>query len=311
MTDCSHCGSASHTAKRCTFGADPSERFLPCASTLPAWPCFWRRFVVPLRRADAHAFDPQQTRLGRADVGLRCTSAALFRSQGLRRNSQAALCFEASGHSLEISGALVRDLRPDEAALAERVRLGLDALLKEGMELPDPKEEPERWSASLLRGFEAHHRTTAKCLKAALKQAGGDAASDEAAPRRVAALFLAADGTPIAEACRELQKGPRLTGVVAVVGDDRGILDEEYLALMCLAERKGAEVLRVSLGGTTLLASHTIVILHHYLDEYLHRCEVAQGREYALSRKLDSGGADPGASSRRAGPAKRARCSDS
>ena len=52
------------------------------------------------------AEDPRAA--GRADVGLRCLSAALFRSQGVRHNTQVCLSFEQSGHTLEVSGALVR-----------------------------------------------------------------------------------------------------------------------------------------------------------------------------------------------------------
>lgn len=68
-----------HTTKLCIFGAEPSERFLYCQSVRfqkrschlemprdfygtpgtpvvrPHLPCFWRRFVIPLQRADAEA----------------------------------------------------------------------------------------------------------------------------------------------------------------------------------------------------------------------------------------------------------------
>lgn len=293
IKECSHCGSSSHTAKRCTFGAQPDQRFLPCKSEEPRLPCFWRRFLVPLRRADAAAFDPADPRQGRADVGFRCTSAALCRSQGLRRNCQACLCFEASGHTLEISGALVRDLRPDEGCLGGRIRAGLDSLLKEGCGPPDPEQDPEGWSASSLRGFEAHARSREKALKAAVKGLcnGGSGEDDGAAgaaaarPSRVAVLLLTEGGMPLAKACTQLRDGEPLAGVVTVVGDDRGLPEEECAALAAVAERVGGEVLRVSLGGTTLLASHAIVIVQHYLDERLHRCEVGRARDYGFGKK--------------------------
>lgn len=50
--ECGHCGEA-HPTKRCTFGSNPCERYLPCAGTAPQMPCFWRRFIVPLGRANA------------------------------------------------------------------------------------------------------------------------------------------------------------------------------------------------------------------------------------------------------------------
>jgi len=263
VTECSHCGSSEHTAKRCTFGARASERFLLCDSVEPHTPCFWRRFIVPLQRADAVAFNPADARVGRADVGLRCISSALFRSQGLRRNSQACVCFEASGHCLEVSGALARDLRPDDQALAFRVRSGAQA--------PDPETDPVAWSASELRGLEALARTKNKALKAALRGADGS---------RVVLMLLTEDGTPIKKVCMQMRQGPPLAGVVVVLGDDRGLPAEEADAMAMLAEKGGAEVQRVSLGGTTLLASHAIVILHHYLDEYVHRCKVSRPRDY-------------------------------
>eukprot|EP00434_Breviolum_minutum_P040000 symbB.v1.2.035538.t1/scaffold4809.1/size34500/1 len=159
---CNHCGQVGHTTKLCIFGAEPSERFLYCQSVRPHLPCFWRRFVIPLQRADAEAFTAEDPRkCGRADVGLRCLSAALFRSQGVRHNTQVCLSFETSGHTLEVSGALVRGLVPDEPRIAERVRLALD-----GDSLPDPLQEPEAWCGSPLRGMEAKKRSTKTALKA-------------------------------------------------------------------------------------------------------------------------------------------------
>lgn len=282
VTECSHCGCTDHRAKRCTFGSKPSERFLPCVSLEPRWPCFWRRFLVPLRRASATEFDVENPRQGRADVGLRCTSATLCRSQGLRRNSQVCLSFEGSGHTLEISGALARDLRPDEACLATRLKAGLDAGLRGGDGPPDPEQDPEGWSASLLRGFEVHPRSTQKALVSMLKTSRSDAESSGGGPPRVAVLLLTEDGIPMAKACSTLRQDdqPPLAGVVTVLGDDRGIPDDECRSLETIAEKHGAEVIRVSLGGTTLLASHAIVLVHHYLDERLHRCQVAQPRNY-------------------------------
>ena len=55
LTDsCKHCGQA-HGTRRCTFGARATERFLPCEGVRPHGFCFWRRFLVPLQRADALA----------------------------------------------------------------------------------------------------------------------------------------------------------------------------------------------------------------------------------------------------------------
>ena len=73
------------------------QRFLYCGAN-----CFPRRFLVRLERAEVK-FDPQDpSRGGRADVGLRCTTAGLFRSQSIRRNAQVTLCFEAAPRIVEV-----------------------------------------------------------------------------------------------------------------------------------------------------------------------------------------------------------------
>ena len=131
---CSHCGRTGHMPRVCTFGLRDGEAFLRCPSTGPAQPCFPRLFVVPLRRA-VPSFDPAALRDGRVDVGVRCVSASLFRSQSIRQNTTTVLCFgNAPGGSagsldsgggqriVEVRGALVRNLRPDEHSLARRIR---------------------------------------------------------------------------------------------------------------------------------------------------------------------------------------------
>ena len=147
---CGYCSRKGHEAKNCSFGVFPDERFLRCAGSASPCACFSRTFVVPLRRAAAD-FDPMAPReSGRADVGLRCVTAGLFRSQSLRRNSMVMLCFGAqaeaeaaaaaaqggggggggggeggeSGESgagqriLDVHGSMVRGLRQEEIDLA-------------------------------------------------------------------------------------------------------------------------------------------------------------------------------------------------
>jgi len=89
---CSHCGRFGHTPRACSYGLEPSERFLLCDGAGRAIGCFPRLFIVPLRRARP-TFDVNALRDGRVDVGVRCVSSALFRSQSLRQNSQVLLCF--------------------------------------------------------------------------------------------------------------------------------------------------------------------------------------------------------------------------
>eukprot|EP00930_Biecheleria_cincta_P085859 TRINITY_DN75226_c0_g1_i1.p1 TRINITY_DN75226_c0_g1~~TRINITY_DN75226_c0_g1_i1.p1 ORF type:complete len:816 (-),score=146.20 TRINITY_DN75226_c0_g1_i1:24-2417(-) len=282
LEGCNHCGRVGHVTKRCTFGSKPRDRFLLCEMLRPHVACFWRRFIVPLQKANAETFDPSDPRAsGRADVGMRCISASLFRSQGLRHNTQVCLSFEESGHTLEVSGALARGLVPDEAKLAVRVRAGLDAAMFEGCGPPDPETDPEAWCASPLRGLEAKQRSTLACLKAAVKKRK---LCDKEAPERVVMILLDADGMPVAEALKQVRRGPALAGIVALVGDHRGFSEETMSSYEAAAASAGAEVMRVSLGGTTLLGSHAIVILHHHFDEHLHRCEVAKQVDYSRGR---------------------------
>lgn len=274
MEGCNHCGQVGHATKQCIFGAKSSERFLYCESVRPHLPCFWRRFVIPLQRADATQFTAEDPRkCGRADVGLRCLSAALFRSQGVRHNTQVCLSFESSGHTLEVSGALVRGLVPDEPRIAERVRLALD-----GEDLPDPLQEPEAWCTSPLRGMEARSRSTRAALKAALKPGEGCDSG------RVVMLLLDADGEPIGEVLKQIRRAGAVQGVVVLVGDHRGFSSQDIAGYEKVALSAGADVVRASLGGTTLLGSHAIVILQHYLDEHMHRCEVAKQVDYSRGR---------------------------
>eukprot|EP00933_Yihiella_yeosuensis_P000290 TRINITY_DN100447_c0_g1_i1.p1 TRINITY_DN100447_c0_g1~~TRINITY_DN100447_c0_g1_i1.p1 ORF type:complete len:347 (-),score=54.54 TRINITY_DN100447_c0_g1_i1:11-1051(-) len=278
VSSCSHCGSEEHRTKKCTFGVRPSERFLLCKSSEPRCGCFWRRFLVPLSRGDAMTFDASKPSLGRADVGLRCLGSSLFRSQGLRRNAQAILSFEASGHTLEASGALVRNLRPDEAHVGLRLQKALGVLKEDGERPPDPETDPEGWSSSEFRGLDAYERTTLQALKSALKSNDDEGS----APTRTILLLLSENGTPVTKAMKQIAEDERpVKGIVSLVGDDRGLSAEEFERFSKTAEKCGAEVIEVSLGQTTLLASHAIVILQHYLDEKLHRCEVPKPREYA------------------------------
>lgn len=236
---------------------------------------------MPLQRADAKTFKVDDPREGRVDVGLRCISSGLFRSQGLRRNSQVCLEFEMSGHSIEVSGALVRGLRPDDRSMGSRLRASIDAFI-EGGGPPDPEEDPVGWSASEFRGIEVRKRGLLKALRAAIRGAALKGEMTAACSPRVAVLILDPDGIPIAKACEGLAQREPLVGIIAIIGDDRGLEPESMQNLATAAESLGAEVIRVSLGSTTLLASHVIVLLHHYLDEMVHRCTNSEPRDYGL-----------------------------
>ena len=279
---CGHCGRRGHGARRCTFGLHTDERFLPCAAG-----CFPRWIIVPLRRA-APDFDAGAPVEGRVDVGLRCVSAALFRSQSLRRNCQVTLCFlgGSAPRIVEVSGALARGLRPDEAALAQRLRRVSDAsggataaaatvaAALEAGRAAGGGDLVEAWSRSETRGL----RSTAGDLLSAVR----GAISASGAPP--ALLLLSENGRFIAEVCDEMRTQGASGGVVVLLGDDRGLEPEEEREVLAEAAARGSAVLRVSRGSNTLFASHAIVLVHHYLDRHVHDCVLRQPRAYVRSR---------------------------
>mmetsp|Transcript_86290 Transcript_86290/g.105878 ORF Transcript_86290/g.105878 Transcript_86290/m.105878 type:complete len:127 (+) Transcript_86290:2-382(+) len=126
--------------------------------------------------------------------------------------------------------------------------------------------------------MEARKRSTRAALKAALKQGDGCEAG------RVVMLLLDADGEPIAEVLKQIRRSGAVQGVVVLVGDHRGFSSDDIVGYEKVALSAGADVVRASLGGTTLLGSHAIVILQHYLDEHMHRCEVAKQVDYGRGR---------------------------
>ncbi|KAG8460409.1 hypothetical protein KFE25_011900 [Diacronema lutheri] len=297
---CGFCRAPGHRASRCTFGRLPSERVMLCPSTSPAAPCAPRLFVLPMRRC-AWDFDPAQPRAGRVDVGLRCASAALFRSQGLRRNTQVALCFEgepaadalaaaaAAGlptgaRTITLSGGLARDLRPDELSLGQRVRAALDD--KANGHGAACALDDTGYSASPLRGLECTVGGALETLVAALRAHSPDAPAKRRAPPAV--LVLDGAGEPVEAVCARLagERGdPPAGGVVVIVGDDRGLTADEERAVAEAAAAVRAPVLRVSLGREVLFASHCVVLLHHYLDKLWHGCAHPPGRQYSTSTR--------------------------
>ena len=104
-------------------------------------------------------------------------------------------------------------------------------------------------------------------------------------------LLLSPTGEPIGSLCAELVPAPP-GGVIVLLGDDRGLTDAEEREVLRLAAAGGATVRRVSLGEDVLFASHSIVIVHHHLDNALHSCAVRPPR--VLVRGGGRGGARGG-----------------
>ena len=321
---CNHCGRIGHAPRVCTYGLAEDESFLLCRGTQPASPCFPRTFIVPLRRA-APNFDPDALRDGRVDVGLRCVSSGLFRSQSLRQNSRVLLCFgvpeaeaEASSSSsssgpprvVEVDGALVRDLRPDELSLAKRIRAVSDsaggaraaAARSEAAQATAQSAQQREadaddgpvglWSRGETRGLSSMPGEMLDALKYALSSAGS--------PPML--LLLNANGQFIGDLCSELASNAASTsstnplsgGVVVLLGDDRGLSSDEERQVLALAEKRGSLVKTVSLGEDVLFASHSIVLVHHYLDRALHSCLVKAPRQLVRGGGKGGGGRGKG-----------------
>jgi hypothetical protein len=92
---------------------------------------------------------------------------------------------------------------------------------------------------------------------------------------RAPLLLLVQGAPPLPQVLRQLcaPPAPPLLEVVLVLGDDRGISEDE----IALVERAGAAaagggpVLCASLGAGCLLASQCVVVAQHYLDA-IHDC---------------------------------------
>lgn len=284
---CGHCGYFGHAAATCSFGLEPQDRFLFCAGSLPASGCFARHFLVPLQRA-AVEFDVERLREGRVDVGLRCITATFFRSQSLRTNAQITLAFGASLRSVQISGALVRDLRPDERSLAERVR----AVAASDAYSPDLTWEGDlrAWSQSPTRGFFSFPGGPMEALQRALRAKTTLSAASEAAGAASpppAVVLLTAAGKPVEQVLERLVARDGLQGgVLVLLGDDRGFGEADEVQIRSVVKAAGARLSRASLGGDVLFASHSIVLMNHYLDKLVHSCELKPAREYSLAQNL-------------------------
>ena len=264
---CFYCGGKGHLSRECTFGSSTrrADSFLTCSSG-----CFIRRFLVPLHRARLD-FDVDDLTAGRVDLAARLVSSSLVSSQRLRHNTQLWMPFLGDDEptSVCVTGGLVRGLHPSERDTACRLRRALDHLASresssEGGTLDAP---PPAALSRELRGFSTWRGGLASTLVEALRQA-----RDEGTHAPV--LLLCVGAPPLSRVLDEhiACNGP-LRDLLVVLGDDIGLSAAEEAEV----ERVGAEasgggdVLRASLGSGCLLASHCIVLVHHYLDA-LHEC---------------------------------------
>ena len=297
---CNYCGCSGHLAKDCTFGSSEAraDQFLCCGDT-----CFVRRFVVPLHRARLD-FETDNLREGRIDLAARLISASLVSSQRQRHNTELWMPFlgdDSAPATVVVHGGLVRGLHPSEIDTATRLRDGIDWLRSR------TADEPTMAHASRprdVRGF----GMVGGGLEAALEEALCRARADNAA---VPLLMLLQGGEPLPQVLRAYcaglgsgggerdgggggtcgsggvdaggdgtgvglegrADGTRLTDLVILLGDDIGLTPSEVAAAEHIGRHAGGggPVLTASLGAGALLASHCIVLAHHYFDA-LHDC---------------------------------------
>jgi tRNA pseudouridine-54 N-methylase len=246
-------------------------------------------------------------------VGTGCINSALFLSQGLRSNTQITLCFGGSNDAVEVNGALVRNLRPDDVTAAHRLNTavneplgeedGVAAAVEDGEDGEGKLVDAAKYSASMKRGFNHAANVSTedvfrKMLSSEIGSTGGGVLASTQGPPPIV-FILDANGEDIEKCCSRLaaaaaagtherstismsddgpiQIGER--GVVVLLGDDRGLHEEDEVMAERVAKECGAPVMRVSLGRSVLFAIHSIVLVHHYLDKYLHTCKAKAARD--------------------------------
>jgi tRNA pseudouridine-54 N-methylase len=283
---CHYCGSLAHFVRDCKFGAtlERSDQFLLCSPQ-----CFARRFIVPLHRARTD-FDLQNLREGRIDLASRLVTAAMVCSQRLRHNAELWLPFlgDATPSTLCVTGGLVRGLHPCEQSTASRIRQAIDerggGIVESASRAAIARQEGDAAGAAIngasgdasavddfklddydVRGF--------RFIRGGLDEAVVEALTLARADGTPAPLLLLVQGAPPLPTVLGELDIETLRDIVIVLGDDRGIFDDEIERVTALGSTVagGGPVLKASLGTGCLLASQCVVIANHYLDG-LHDC---------------------------------------
>lgn len=317
---CTHCKSPHHTIKNCDFGADPDqERYIYCDDS----DCHSRSFLLLLRRAKPH-FDLDNLKNGRLDVGCASVTSALGRSQGLRKNT--SICLSMTGleaseeketdsfipakslsKSVEFLGSCIRDFRPDERSVAERLHLSstddnnlgaaarAEARKSRIQQLGEPGVLTESFSRSPYRGVISRSESFEQSLCRLIRSKS----SEKSRP----IVFLLAGGSstggcgavgePIEEVLEQIKKNnckkpgthsdSNRLNILSIIGDDRGLTPDDEKLVEKICSESGAKLYHVCLGSEVLFACHCVLLVNHYLDKVLHTCPAPPPRRMDIS----------------------------
>lgn len=169
---------------------------------------------------------------GRLDVLCRCVAAALLTSHGVREDASVRLVLQ-DAVTVRLDGVSVRNLSPDERAVAGLLRSALEA---------GPRAVGERWVAA-SPGVSVAKQGLAAALTDA-SEAG-------------AVVQLHEDGEPVEGFEARADTTFVLSDHRALTADEQVLVDEHADA-------------RLSLGPTALQADQAIVVLHNHLDRAGH-----------------------------------------
>lgn len=259
-------------------------------SRLPALFAAQRNIVVLSHNVSSKVvngcFDINNLLSGRVDVLTRCVNSALWVSNGIREDTNVFLMFFPQNITIEVQGANVRGLNPDERTMALSLQqtflsgsnVTQEALYHEELRVlqETKRERPieiNRFKPGALPKSEKNRlRKIRKSREAAvrrLKKVDGDPpagfvfhANDSLEDR----IQQFAAGGPVLMLTED---GASLETVVPAT-------DEENLTLIfgnqlgyAAADEslmKEKNLLEVSIGPVSLLTSQCIILMHHYMD---------------------------------------------
>eukprot|EP00927_Polykrikos_kofoidii_P062537 TRINITY_DN57352_c0_g1_i1.p1 TRINITY_DN57352_c0_g1~~TRINITY_DN57352_c0_g1_i1.p1 ORF type:complete len:343 (-),score=58.19 TRINITY_DN57352_c0_g1_i1:154-1182(-) len=301
---CHSCGQPGHLARICPkyLAAGGARR---CGED----GCFVRRFVVPLRRLPAEGnFDLVDLRNGRVDTACRLVSAAFFLSRAVRHAVEVTIPLSFGRvRTLQVTGGSVTDLRPDEQTIAAALQATLQTTTSAAVtavsdsfavanEINDGIHADaittESSSANTLSGgFEAGAPVSSGRPGFAVSECGLSVVLD--AWRRspaawTVAIELCEDGDfsldEMVTLVVQRQQRFRSSGsgdaasvagsegcIAILLGDGEGVDEADAAAFRAWAAEAAGGVLRVRLGEVSLLGSHCVVLIHHFLDR-VHTC---------------------------------------